>query len=400
VTRFAGVIGAPIAGRAPRGRGEADPATAAILARAVTDARACGVTRLADVTRLDALGVHVFQAVRPLGKTVAVHQGKGLAAPEAMIGALMEAVECDHAERFEGETLLSAFAALPKRERPETLGDFAADRAHPPGEDEPLRWVESRRIVDGRRLWIPFEGVSLDLGRPGHLRLERSSVGLAARYDFEGAVLKGLQEVIERDAEQAWMALPIEHRTCDRLEAGTVPYPWFRDLRARIAQAGLKLAVYQLPAAVVVPVILTELFEPGAAGCLRRRAFGLACRATPEGALMASLTEAAQARLTAISGVRDDILYEPAPRPEADGFGVGLPPPAQIMPRPWGQVEACAAASPGATSADLARALARSGFPDAAVTNLSSAASGAIVVKVTAPGLGAFRRTRRPGRCA
>ncbi len=396
MTAPAGVIGAVPRARGSAGQPEIDPETHALLARAAADAGACGVTRLADVTRLDNLGVHVFQAVRPLGRTVAVHQGKGLTAPEAMIGALMEAVECDLAERFAGASLESPFADLPPSERPGTLADFAARRDQPPGNDETLSWVAARRIIDGLRLWIPFDVVSLDLGRASHPRLGRSSVGLAARYDPEGAVLKGLQEVIERDAEQAWMAESAARRTHDRLELGSIPFPWFRDLRDRIRRAGQSLAVYQLTAAAPVPVFLAELFEPGAEGCLRRRAFGLACRVLPEDALRASLTEAAQARLTAISGARDDILY-----PEAsisDGLGIGLPPPAHIKPRPWARVLADGA-PPCPTSLDLALALAKVGYPDAAAADLSRTPGGVIVVKVVAPGLGAFARTRRTSAC-
>lgn len=376
------VIGAPARG-------------AEVLSRAAADARACGVTRLADVTRLDTLGVHVFQAVRPLGRTVAVHQGKALTPMEAMIGALMEAVECDHAEAYHGEAFVSDFDALAADERPAALGDFAAIRDRPPPRDAPLTWVAGRRLIGGGRLMVPFDLVSLDLSRPGHPRLERSSTGLAARYDLEGARLKGLQEVIERDTQSAWSALPIERRTLDGLEAETIPHPWFRDLRGRIEAAGLVLTLYQPAAVIPVPVILAELLEPGAGVSPRRRALGLACRAEPEDALRASVVEAAQSRLTAISGVRDDILYPERPRDPGSDFGVGLPPPSHIIPRRWDDVLESTAAPDNGTSEGLARALGRAGYPDTAVVDLTRNPGGAIVVKVVAPGLGAFGRTRR-----
>jgi hypothetical protein len=49
-----------------------------------------------------------------------------------------------------------------------------------------------------------------------------------------------------------------------------------------------------------------------------------------------------------------------------------------------------------ATSEGLAWALARAGYPDTAVVDLTRNPGGAIVVKVVAPGLGAFGRGRRP----
>ncbi len=377
------VVGAPARG-------------AAILSRAAADAQACGVTRLADVTRLDTLGVHVFQAVRPLGRTVAVHQGKALAQTEAMIGALMEAVECDHAETYHDEAFVRAFDALAADERPAALGDYAAIRDRPPPRDAPLAWVAGRRLLGGGRLMVPFDLVSLDLSRPGHPGVERSSTGLAARYDLEGAQVKGLQEVIERDTQSAWSALPIERRTVDGLETQTIPYPWFRDLLGRIEAAGLSLTIYQPAAVIRIPVILAEILEPGAGASPRRRALGLACRAEPEDALRASVLEAAQARLTAISGVRDDILYPERPWVRESGCGVGLPPPAHIIPRRWDDVLANTVAPDNATSEGLAWALARAGYPDTAVVDLTRNPGGAIVVKVVAPGLGAFGRGRRP----
>ena len=57
-----------------------------------------GITRLADITGLDFLGVPVAQAVRPCAATVTVSQGKGATLAAAMVSAAMEAIELHHAE--------------------------------------------------------------------------------------------------------------------------------------------------------------------------------------------------------------------------------------------------------------------------------------------------------------
>ena len=57
-----------------------------------------GITRLADITGLDCLGVPVAQAVRPAAATVAVSQGKGATRDAALVSAAMEAIELHHAE--------------------------------------------------------------------------------------------------------------------------------------------------------------------------------------------------------------------------------------------------------------------------------------------------------------
>ena len=58
-----------------------------------------GITRLADVTGLDCIGIPVWMAVRPNSKTLAVSQGKGLSNAAAQASAVMEAAEVATAER-------------------------------------------------------------------------------------------------------------------------------------------------------------------------------------------------------------------------------------------------------------------------------------------------------------
>lgn len=391
------VIGArPHRRRPAAGRDEA-------LARAMRAAAAAGVTRLADVTGLDVLGVPVFQAIRPFGRTVSVHQGKALTTAPAMIGALMEAVETDHAEAFpaafEGEQWTRPFETLPRDERAPCLADFAARRVRAPDADESLAWVAADRLAGRGRLWAPLDTVRLDFCTPGDRRLDRTSNGLGARFDREGAALKALLELVERDAERAWFALPPHVRTRHLLEASSAPLAWFQRLRERVRRAGLSLAVYWLPAIVPAPVFLCELHESAAGGDLRARAMGVGCALRPGEALLAAVTEAAQSRLTAISGARDDILHVRGPRLERGAFGVALPAPACVTPILWEEVEEAFATPLAATAEALAVALARAGYPDAAIVDLSPpspAGGGALVVKALAPGLGAFARARRP----
>src|SRR5215207_7185666 len=81
----------------------------AVLRRARAAAADAGVTRLADVTRLDRLGLPVWQAIRPMSRALSVHQGKGATDTDAQIGALLEAVESDSAERFDSEGPICRF---------------------------------------------------------------------------------------------------------------------------------------------------------------------------------------------------------------------------------------------------------------------------------------------------
>ncbi|MGI8839303.1 MAG: YcaO-like family protein [Caulobacteraceae bacterium] len=365
------------------------------LERALAAARSCGVTRLADITRLDRVGVSVFQAVRPWGRALSVHQGKGLDAETAKIGALMEAVEADHAESFAGESRRCAFGELPPERRAASMADFARHTARPPSEDRPRRWVGAERLNGGGTLWVPFDVVSLDFTRRGDTRLDRSSNGLGAGFDRDHAIVTALLEVIERDAVQAWRAGPVEQRTRDRVAALSIPFAWFRDLYERLKSAGLSLSIYHVPAIVPLPVFVCELAERSGEG--RWRNFGAACRPLTEAALQRSVVEAAQSRLTMISGVRDDIAYAEPDDAIRGGLGLALPMPTHLRPLSWESVQSIHSSTSCATPSNLARLLAAAGFPDAAIVDLSRPAPIAHVVKAVVPGLADWERGRREG---
>lgn len=358
-------------------------------------AAACGVTRIADITGLDSIGVPVYQAVRPLSRALCVHQGKGLTRAAARTGALMEALESHRAETFSAPQWTASYAALPDGERAACLADFSGDGARMPKESEPLAWVEARRM-DGRgRLWVPFEVVSLDFTRRGDCRLDRSSTGLGAGYSLEWAIAKALLEVIERDADRAWRTAPLYRRSLDRIELGSIPYDWFGDMRARITASGVTCSVYLEPSPAKLPVVLAELIEPGAGCCSRRAVYGVACHVQPEAALLGALLEAIQSRLTAIAGVRDDVPFPTMADPNPSNVGFGFPLPPGILPKDWRAETQNYDASPQVQSSALAERLARAGYPDAAIIDLSPPGGEAFVVKAVVPGLGGLDRNRR-----
>jgi ribosomal protein S12 methylthiotransferase accessory factor len=56
------------------------------------------ITRVANVTGLDDIGVPVVMACRPMARTLSVFQGKGLTLEAARVSGAMEAIETFHAE--------------------------------------------------------------------------------------------------------------------------------------------------------------------------------------------------------------------------------------------------------------------------------------------------------------
>ena len=359
------------------------------LSAATAAAERAGVTRLADVTGLDVVGIPVFQAVRPWSRALSVHQGKGFTVEAAKIGALMEAVESAWAEAFAAETLVASFASLPGAERAPRLDDFACDRADRPGVDEPLAWTAARTLLGGQTLWVPFDVVSLDFSRAADARLERSSNGLGCRFSHEEACVVAVLELIERDALAAWRASSLPARSLTRMPAAQVPCAWYDELSRRLRAGGIELAIYLAPAVIGAPVFVCELSETGEPRP-SAHVFGSACRPDPQAALEAAVLEALQSRLAIVSGARDDILLLPeAP----DGaVGLGVPPPPGVTTAVWP-----GGFGPQATSSELAAALAAAGFGQTTVIPMAPAGGAVHVVKAVCPGLGSGARARRTG---
>src|SRR5436309_4237662 len=60
-----------------------------------------GLTRVADITGLDRVGIPVTLAYRPDSPTMASSTGKGLTLEAALVSGAMEAMELYHAEHVE-----------------------------------------------------------------------------------------------------------------------------------------------------------------------------------------------------------------------------------------------------------------------------------------------------------
>ena len=60
-----------------------------------------GITRIANVTGLDRIGIPVVMVCRPNARSIAVSQGKGLDMDAAIVSGLMESAELYHAEQIE-----------------------------------------------------------------------------------------------------------------------------------------------------------------------------------------------------------------------------------------------------------------------------------------------------------
>src|SRR5712692_4390836 len=71
-----------------------------------------GITRIANVTGLDCIGIPVVMVCRPNSRSIAVSQGKGTTLVAAKASGVMESIEFYHAERIQQPLMLGSYAEL------------------------------------------------------------------------------------------------------------------------------------------------------------------------------------------------------------------------------------------------------------------------------------------------
>lgn len=293
-------------------------------------ARKAGITRIADLTGLDTLGVPVFAAVRPMGKSLSTQQGKGLTPAAARVSALMESLETFSAENVARPVIRGSYRALAKRRHvvdvrrlPVSTGrETAPTRKHATTRkrldlDARWAWVEGFDLTAGEPILVPLEAVTLDTTFTRPPTFDISSNGLASGNVLVEAIVHGLCEVLERDAEAAWRREGGDRR----LVLDTISDPACSALIDRITATGARVFIWDLAAETGICAIGAAIMEDPGEPAWRALGFyqGFGAHLTPEVAIARALTEAAQTRLTYIAGARDDFFpfdYERATDPE------------------------------------------------------------------------------------
>lgn len=287
-----------------------------------------GITRLADVTGLDRIGIPVWLAIRPNGRSLSGGQGKGISAAAAQASAVMESIETWHAERLPAGKPASFAALGPARALNPAALDPGPDWARwSPAAD--LAWLAGTDLLTGAETLVPRQSLDVDLtDLAGPRFLAGSTNGLASGNHADEAILHGLYELIERDAERRWRRRPACERTRTALDLAELAaaQPGAGTLLAQIRAADCDVAVFNCTGPAAIPtyrcVIADQIREFRPLRCSGVGAHGLA-----RVALLRAITEAAQSRATIIAGSRDDHY----PSSYAAGFQnvaqTGAPPP-------------------------------------------------------------------------
>ncbi len=368
-----------------------------------------GITRVADVTGLDSIGLPVVMVCRPNARSLSVSQGKGLDLAAARASGLMEAAELYHAERI---TLPLKFASLNELRFTHRMADVAALprlAASAFNDDLRLLWIAGIDLLStdigsgGETLWVPYESVHLNCTLPlppGSGCFPLTSNGLASGNHLLEALCHGLCEVIERDAWTLWELGGAAARWRTRVDLGTVDDPACRAVLDIYERAGIAVAVWEITSDLGVAAFRSMILDRDPAPFYAVGASaGMGCHPAREVALLRALTEAAQSRLTSIAGARDDMAraqYALSRSPDvvnrlrAEIEEGCRPAPESAAPRSFRQAPTFESASFDADLRWLLDRLAAAGLSQVVAVDLTQEGLGIPVARVIVPGLETF----------
>jgi ribosomal protein S12 methylthiotransferase accessory factor len=271
-------------------------------ARLAESLAACGISRVADLTMLDDIGIPVWVAVRPEALSMATSQGKGVTALAARISAAAEALEVRAAELASPPAVRGSAEDLGID--PQWIQGLPQARHSVVSGSLTLDWLASTFLDTGGETLVPRVAVALSavLGHSVTLPTFRTgSNGLASGNTRSEALLHALCELVERDSISAL------HRTgtraTRRLRLDSVEDPTCRGLLAALADAGKYVTVIDATSELGVATYEARVWCPRLPVVCR----GCGTHPLPEIALSRALTEAVQVRSAIISGAREDL---------------------------------------------------------------------------------------------
>jgi ribosomal protein S12 methylthiotransferase accessory factor len=294
------------------------------LERVRPAARSLGVTRLANITGLDRVGIPAYSAIVPRSKHgISVFNGKGLRPIDAQAGALMEAIERETASlvrlpMIEGslQTLRQHSAVLdPRRFKQELCEDYEESRNY--------FWVAGRDIISNREVLVPAHicGMVWREVPAGPFQGQVTSNGLASGNVLQEAISQALCELIERDAwtlaELGAHVLPWARRKTanpEDVEDGLDDLDIVRSIAPQddpaselFRNAGLEPILHDITSDIGVPTVFATVADENLPGFPMVHG-GLGTHPDAQVAVRRALTEVAQSRCVDIQAVREDLI--------------------------------------------------------------------------------------------
>lgn len=270
---------------------------------------AAGITRVADITKLDRLNIPVFSCIRPgaADGAISVYNGKGVTPIAARVSAIMEGMERYSAELQQGDQLVTGkypvlaeeFEILDPVELilPEAVDPDAAIPWTPAYE---ILFAEDGETLLSEELLVPAAAVYHPLPSHYYSVFRTGTNGIASGNALEEATFHAMCEVIERDAWSLCEAEKKGGRLIVDIDDADV-----LNLIKTFKEAGIDVFLRDITSDIGLPTIAAvaddvELKDPTLL-CL-----GMGTHSSPKIAALRALTEVAQSRATQIHGARED----------------------------------------------------------------------------------------------
>lgn len=269
-----------------------------------------GITRIADITDLDRIGLPIYTAIRPTAEdgAISIYGGKGITRDHAKASAMMEGFERYSAERHEGdETTIASLDEISNIGdciNPETLNlpkDFKKENLN----SMKLEWSLAKDIVSDKNYYVPTNAIYHPYINNNSESLFKSNTnGLASGNILEEAILHGIFEVIERDA---WSIFELTHKNYAQIDLDSIKSDIINETIDKFESEGIKIKLMDFTADINVPTIAASADDTVTkdAGLLT---LGMGTHLDPEVAILRALTEVAQSRATQINGAREDTV--------------------------------------------------------------------------------------------
>ncbi len=262
-----------------------------------------GVTRVAEISGLDRIGIPVYSAIRPASAkgAISVYAGKGATPTEAKVSVMMEAVERYSSEFQKPDkkrVVLGTYSDV-------SDGKVAIDPTSLilPGVLLPnarVDWIDGFDLMHKKEVLLPCNAVFHPYLAP--FKLFRSNTnGLASGNTLEEAIFHGLMEVVERDALSVAEASRNPGLEITLIKKDGLAFELFE----KFGKANVEVRLWYLPTDTGIPTVLAatddrELLDPSLL------VMGVGTHMDSRIAVLRALTEVAQSRATQIQGARED----------------------------------------------------------------------------------------------
>ena len=262
---------------------------------------AAGITRVADITGLDRVGIPVFSCIRPEAAhgAISVYNGKGATEIAARVSGIMEGIERYSAEIHPQDSIIydsyvslastcaaldPTYLILPKGTEAEAL----------------YPWFAVDNLTTGTSLLVPAHAIFHPVGFEYMPLFRTSTNGIASGNTYEEAVFHGLCEIIERDA---WSLAEASNKGGPLITDITEPI--LVNMLDRFREAGIDIYLRDISSDIRLPTIVA-IADDVTTQDPTLITIGMGTHSSPTIAAIRAITEVAQSRATQIHGARED----------------------------------------------------------------------------------------------